>query len=95
MIGGGPTLYKNYDLRKLSGDGLAAAVVIGLSTVELVRFGEDPPRVVPLEAPPREHPRPNRVGAVETASDGSLARQSASIDRPGAIMRTHRSGRFT
>jgi hypothetical protein len=53
-FGGGPTVYRNYDLRPLTDDGLIAAAIVGLSTVETLRVTDDLPVATPVVAPDAE-----------------------------------------
>lgn len=51
VLGGGPLVYQNYDLRPISRDGLVAAAVVGFETVEVLRLSAEP-RLMPVASPP-------------------------------------------
>lgn len=55
-FGGGPTVYRNYDLRPMTPDGLMAAAVIGFSTVETLRVTDEMPAAAPVVAPVTKPP---------------------------------------
>jgi hypothetical protein len=56
VVGGGPTLYWNQDLRLANDDGLVAAAVVGFKTVEVFRITDPEPTVRAVIAPTASPP---------------------------------------
>jgi len=73
--GGGPLVYRNYDLHAIDPDGRIVSAVVGFSTVEIVNALDEPPAATALVAPdpaPSCDRMPIAVVPGDYGSDGQL-----------------------